>query len=349
MASVSENEIDKNDHVVSSNLNLFQPVPRNHTFLEFRPIYLNPEPDEPYAKKFECIMSKSEYGLMRTDDFDMSGRIKLMAGDTLFNNLNICVYPRPLTNMWCNINLYINDVLVNNITNQYNRISYLKNILYTPYESRGDLGAVNLDILDGSGTMDEVNKIASNTTAKEEADLNGKNARVKLINNKTCKIIDQLDMTLINGYGKTTWITSASDLKFQFARAEKTNYLMGLAGDNPQNYDIHLKDFKINTRMFKPNEQLSRAINNKLIQKNEECHYFVNNMRVVTKTLPIGSQAINCYDVFTGGLPSRVFIVFQKTTRFNGSYQLNCHLYQLLNFRYCCARTNRAVTHEYHG
>ena len=75
MASVSEIEIDKNDHTVSSNFNLFQPVPRNFTFLEFRPIYLNPKPDESYAKKFACILSKSEDGLMRTDDFDMSGRI----------------------------------------------------------------------------------------------------------------------------------------------------------------------------------------------------------------------------------------------------------------------------------
>ena len=76
--------------------------------------------------------------------------------------------------MWRKINLYINDVLVNNITNQYNTISYLRSILYTSNNSPDDLANVNLDILDGSEKLDVVDKIAANTNENEEADRNGK-------------------------------------------------------------------------------------------------------------------------------------------------------------------------------
>lgn len=99
MVGVSENKFGKNDYVVYNKLNMFQPVLRNFTFLEFRLTNLNHEPDKAYAKKFECQMSKFEYGLMRTDDFVMGDRIKLMASRTIFNNSNICIYPRPLTSM----------------------------------------------------------------------------------------------------------------------------------------------------------------------------------------------------------------------------------------------------------
>lgn len=40
--SFSKNENDKNGHVVSNNLNMFQPVSRIFKFLELRPINVNP-------------------------------------------------------------------------------------------------------------------------------------------------------------------------------------------------------------------------------------------------------------------------------------------------------------------
>lgn len=86
----------------------------------------------------------------------------------------MCVYPIPLTSMWCNIKLYINDVSVNNITDQYNRSSYLKGILCTPYNSCEHLTNVKLDILDGARKKDSVDKIASNTIANDKVDKNGK-------------------------------------------------------------------------------------------------------------------------------------------------------------------------------
>lgn len=78
MSSLNDNEIDENDHVVSNNLSMFQSVHQSLIFLEFRPH----ESHEAYSKKFECLISNSEYGLTFTNNFNMSLRIKLMAGST---------------------------------------------------------------------------------------------------------------------------------------------------------------------------------------------------------------------------------------------------------------------------
>lgn len=82
MASISENEIDENDHFLSNNLNMFQSVPWSFKFLEFRPVNLNPKLDESYAKNTNV---KCQYlNMFLWELMTLSVRIKLMVGSTLF-------------------------------------------------------------------------------------------------------------------------------------------------------------------------------------------------------------------------------------------------------------------------
>lgn len=71
--------------------------------------------------------------------------------------------------------------------------------------------------------------------------------------------------------------------------------------------------------MFKPNNQWNKALNNKLIQENNECHYF-KQYESCYKISSYWIIAINCYIVLPRGLPSRAYKMFQDTLRFNGSY-----------------------------
>ena len=346
MATTAD-EIDKNDHVVSNNLNIFESVPRNITFEEHRWVQATPISDTPYSQKMECVFGKQEYGLYRSDQFVLKGKIKLMAGSTAYDDKDVVCYAKPFTTMFSNIVLYVNDKIANNITNEQNRVGWVMHRLYTSKDSNKNIYDINLSEKDTVGHLDEVDNIAANTTASDVKD-NGKFSRAKLVNNTAFTIIDSLDMPIINGYGTPKWITTANELKFDFTRANKNKYIIGKASDKPEDYDIHLSKFKMEAKMYKPNDQLATAINNGLLFQNKEAHYFVNNVRVVVRPVATGEQDIIFYDLFTGGLPSRVYVGIQETKRFNGSHQLNCLKFILPDFSYAVARVNQAAVREYY-
>ena len=69
------------------------------------------------------------------------------------------------------------------------------------------------------------------------------------------------------------------------------------------NHEIRITDLKLCAPMLKPNAQLSAAINELMIQKNEECRYYRTSYHYVAKPIPINSRHIQHKDLFNGANP----------------------------------------------
>ena len=99
----------------------------------------------------------------------------------------------------------------------------------------------------------------------------------------TC--MDRIDLL---GYNKR-YVPTSFDIKVVLTRLEKTKMLLGTAA-HCATHHLRYTDLELSVPMLKPNAQLSAAINELMIQKNEEARFYRTSYRYVAKPIPINSR-----------------------------------------------------------
>ena len=92
---------------------------------------------------------------------------------------------------------------------------------------------------------------------------------------------------------------------------------------------------------MKPVTQLSEAINELMIQRADECKYYVTLYRYVAKPLAIGAQYIHHSDIFNGARPTRIICYQKSQACYNGDHTLTVLLHIMTRRKSgcCCSAT----------
>jgi hypothetical protein len=130
-----------------------------------------------------------------------------------------------------------------------------------------------------------------------------------------------LDHMDILGHNRR-YVPTSFDVKIVLHRLEKTKFLFGVAADCAASKML-IKNLKLTIPILKPVAQLSEAINELMIQKAEECKFYVTLYRYVAKPIAIGAQYIHHSDIFNGSRPSRLICYQKAQDRYNGHHTLN--------------------------
>jgi hypothetical protein len=152
----------------------------------------------------------------------------------------------------------------------------------------------------------------------------------------TC--MDRIDLL---GYNKR-YVPTSFDFKVVLTRLEKTKMMMGVAAECAL-HEIRITDLKLCAPMLKPNAQLSAAINELMIQKNEECRYYRTSYRYVAKPIPINSRHIQHKDLFNGARPGRLITKIVPQTVYNGAHTLNPNLILFPAIDYYAVSINESI------
>lgn len=108
-------------------------------------------------------------------------------------------------------------------------------------------------------------------------------------------------------------------------------------------HDLRYTDFKLCVPMLKPNAQLSAAINELMIQKNEEARFYRTSYRYVAKPIPINSRHIQHKDLFNGARPGRIITKVVPQTVYNGAHNLNPNLIAFPPIDYFAVSINESI------
>lgn len=148
--------------------------------------------------------------------------------------------------------------------------------------------------------------------------------------------MDHLD---ILGHNKR-YVPSSYDVKIVLHHLEKTKYLFGTKA-HCEAAKMLIKDLKLTIPVMKPVQQLSEAINDVMIQKGEECKFYMTH-RFVAKPLTIGAQYVQYSDLFNGARLHHL-ICYQKTqTCYNGAHQENTNQLIFPNINNFAVKINEA-------
>ncbi len=132
------------------------------------------------------------------------------------------------------------------------------------------------------------------------------------------------------------------DFKIVLRRAAKTKYLFGTDALG-QATDVSIRNFRLKIPMFKPNQQLSEAINELMIQNGEECKYYSTQYRFISRPVAQDTSRILENDIFNGSRPTRMYTYLMTQARYNGAYTLNPHLIAFPSLNYFAVRVNESV------
>ena len=91
-----------------------------------------------------------------------------------------------------------------------------------------------------------------------------------------------------------------------------------------ENARVSMKDIKITFPVFKPQDQLSSALNKMFVSENRDAKYYTSVFRTVNTIVPAGRGRIEENDVFNGSLPVRLFLMFSTRDSFKGTFGSNC-------------------------
>jgi hypothetical protein len=150
--------------------------------------------------------------------------------------------------------------------------------------------------------------------------------------------IDQLDLM---GYNKR-FLPTSFDFKVVLYQLEKNKMLFGDAAHCGA-VDIRYSDLTLTIPIMKPKVQLSKAINELMIQKGEECKYYITKYRYFSHPLPIGSRCVLINNMFNGARPSRCITIVRSQNRYNGVHTLDPNLIAFPNVYYFAIKLNEAI------
>lgn len=344
--------VEKHDSTFLSPMVMFKSSPYNTTFVDSRLVKIKAMPEQSLADTYTFLHRANDYGLIKTSDAMLHARMSIKTGAGAYgaNTLQKTLQPFPLRTMWKSKEVYVNDVLVKNTINQEKYISYIRH-LFTD-----DVAIQDRDQGEGA-VFDTVTLIMGNlNTSGANGDsiagigngtdcVNG-GARVKQQLTTAPRgdfhVYDTVDTTLFNENGSDRYVPSDYDIKLVLNRDDKNQYLYGDATASAAMF-LNIDDFTLILPLFKPNQQLSQAINEMMINEGKETKYYTTQYRITPRAIANGAQIIQENDLFNGLRPTRVYIVLMTQTRFNGGYEVNPFRFILPAFTYAAIRINNCI------
>ena len=138
-------------------------------------------------------------------------------------------------------------------------------------------------------------------------------------------VIDMVDCTGFND-GDNVWFASVFKTEVKFVKAANQVILMGADSSNLNVADakLSMKDMKMTIPVFKPEDQLSAALNKMFVTEDRDAKYYTTVFRTVNAIVPAGRRRIQENDVFNGSLPVRMYLMFSARNNFNGTFNTNC-------------------------
>ncbi|CAB4006573.1 Hypothetical predicted protein [Paramuricea clavata] len=147
--------------------------------------------------------------------------------------------------------------------------------------------------------------------------------------------------TVNHGYNKR-YVPTSFDFKVVLTRLEKTKMMMGVEAECAL-HEIRITDLKLCAPMLKPSAQLSAAINELMIQKNEEVRFYRTGYRYVAKPIQVNTRHIQHKDLFNGARPGRLITKVVPQTVYNGAHTLNPNLISFPTFDYLAVSINKSI------
>ena len=187
----------------------------------------------------------------------------------------------------------------------------------------------------------EVNLCYPDTAGHIDA-IDGGNPQCRLrhaaVNNATSHIIDTIDCPGFNEGGSEVYLPSAFKLDLKLTRANKLTVMTGAAHADLAIADakLMLNDLKISIPVFKPKDQLSTALNKMFVEHDKDAKYYTSVFRTVVSLVGDDRRKIRENDIFNGGVPVRLFILYSLQDNYNGTIGTSCfnfpwHHFQNIN------------------
>ena len=266
----SEDErVEKHDRVFSGPLMMFPSFPHNITFEESRELVLQANPSDDDAESSTFIHTRQEYGILRTEDATISGTLQLVAvagGAAIANTIRAAPILKPLVLGWKTKEVYVNNELINPTSTHESELQYV-NYLFTqvPTGTR-DKEGICIGFRDTGGNFDS--SVGFHNGGRKRATLFNISAE------NFC--MDHMD---ILGHNRR-YVPTSYDVKIVLHRLEKTKYIFGVQADCAATKML-IKNLKLTIPILKPVAQLSEAINELMIQRADECKFYVTLYRYV--------------------------------------------------------------------
>ena len=333
----SEDElVEKHDGVFAGPLMMFPTFPHNITFEESRETIIQANPTDDDAETYTFIHNRQEFGILRTEDATISANIQLVAptGIAIANTEVVGVMLKPLVLGWKTKEVYVNNDVINPTSTHESELQYINYLLTQSPTGTKDKEGLYLGYRDTPGNFD--NSVGFNNGTNVVNNGGEKRAipfRISAV--RECR--DHLD---ILGHNRR-YVPTSYDIKIVLHRIEKTKFLHGTAAHCIA-ARVLLKDLKLTIPMMKPVTQLSEAINELMIQRANECKYYVTNYRYVAKPLAIGAQYVHHTDIFNGSRPTHVICYQKSQARYNGDHTLNTNRLIFPDINYFQVKINEA-------
>jgi hypothetical protein len=324
--------VEKQDGVFAGPLMMFPTFPHNITFEESRELVLQANPSDEDADSYTFIHNRQEYGIMRTEDAQISATIQLVhatTGANIANTIRANVILKPLVLGWKTKEVFVNIDLINPTSTHESELQYT-NYLFTqvPTDTK-DKEGICLGYRDTQANFDDSVGFHNGTAI---VNLGGNKRAVPFRIGAEREYMDHMD---ILGHNRR-YVPTSYDVKVVLHRLEKTKFLFGVAADCAATKVLY-KNLKLTIPIMKPVTQLSEAINELMIQKAEECKFYV------AKPLAIGAQYVHHSDIFNGSRPTRLVCYQKSQTRYNGSHELNTNRLIFPDINYFQAKINEST------
>ena len=331
--------IEKHDSGFSGPMIMFPSFPHNDTFIETRGIKIPASPVDTTADVYTFLHHKQDYGIMRIEDATISATITLKTtatGAAPANDREIVLNPMPLRLGWKTREVYLNNEQINVSSSKENELSWVNHLMNEVPSGYNPSKLINLCIHNTVGENDGITALAGGGDTC--VNLGARERYLACNQNTTFYCMDQLDLM---GYNKR-FVPTSFDSKVVLYRLEKTKMLFGNAAHCGA-VSVHYTDLTLSIPIMKPKAQLSEAINELMIQKGEECKYYITRYCYFAHPLPSGSRRVLINNMFNGARPSRTLTTVKTQTLYNGAHTLDPNLLAFPNIDYFAIKVNEAI------
>jgi hypothetical protein len=336
----NEMRVEKHDGGFSGPLVMFPTFPHNETFEESREIQINATPVDEAAEVYTFIHHNQSYGVIKTEDAIISAKMKFKTtgnGNAPAADQIIAPIAFPLRLGWKSKEVYVNNELIHPTSTHESELVYVNHLLTEVPSGYKDSQAICMGYHDTPGQFDDrtrIDDVTEDTCVNIGAGKHG----TAFNNGAENLVIDKFDVL---GHNKR-YVPSSFEIKIVLTRLEKTKAIFGTKGPAGP---VHMcmNELQIRIPVFKPVQQLSEAINEVMIQKGDECKYYVTTHRYVPTPIAAGAQRVQVNDIFNGARPTRCITYVKTQARYNGSHELNTNLLAFPDINHFAIKINEAV------
>ena len=116
------------------------------------------------------------------------------------------------------------------------------------------------------------------------------------------------------------------------------------ATNAPAAQKLHLRNFELHLPVYKPVEQLRKAINLLLTKDNKEAKYTIQHC-VIVQSITGGNQNFQATNIFNGKVPMHFYIMFLETEHFDGHWQKHCFNFRWHDLNFVSVKKNSNVVY----